>query len=68
MLDLLMRAVGYVRRQLDPSEEPVRLSVFAVVAVAAVAHRYFADLAVELDALGLIVASAWARSKVSPSD
>lgn len=65
-MDTLSAVYAYLRKQLDPSAEPVRIALFVTLAVAAVVHRYAPSVALELDALAAILTTAWARAKVFP--
>lgn len=60
------RIVLWLRDQIDPSAEPVRIAVFVGLVIAGLAHAFAPSAAVVIDTVTALVVSAWARSKVFP--
>lgn len=54
------------KNPISPTSEPVRFAVAVVAALAAVLTAVAPDVAVYIEGVALVVASAWARSRVTP--
>lgn len=65
MLDV-PRVLDWLKAQFDSAQEPIRMAVFAALVIAGLAHTFAPDWAVKIDALGLILTTAWARSHTFP--